>query len=107
MNCPKCKNPIDDNATVCEWCGTSFVTKELETKKLETKYLETKVKTKKYRRRKILNILIIIFLISCIMNMIMSLSSGDSGETISFFVITGLLVFGFIKNRKWLKNNKI
>lgn len=21
MNCPKCKNPIEDNATVCEWCG--------------------------------------------------------------------------------------
>jgi hypothetical protein len=21
MNCPKCKNPINDNATVCEWCG--------------------------------------------------------------------------------------
>jgi hypothetical protein len=23
MNCPKCKNPIKDNATVCEWCGAS------------------------------------------------------------------------------------
>ena len=21
MNCPKCKNPIEDSATVCEWCG--------------------------------------------------------------------------------------
>jgi len=21
MLCPKCKNPIDDYATVCEWCG--------------------------------------------------------------------------------------
>jgi ribosomal protein L7/L12 len=23
MLCPKCKNPIEDNATVCEWCGAS------------------------------------------------------------------------------------
>jgi deoxycytidylate deaminase len=22
MNCPNCKNPISDNAAVCEWCGT-------------------------------------------------------------------------------------
>ncbi|MEI7487368.1 MAG: hypothetical protein WCJ72_08150 [Chryseobacterium sp.] len=21
MNCPNCKNPIQDNATSCEWCG--------------------------------------------------------------------------------------
>ena len=21
MNCSKCKNPIEDNSTVCEWCG--------------------------------------------------------------------------------------
>jgi hypothetical protein len=25
MNCPKCKNPIADNAAVCEWCGENFV----------------------------------------------------------------------------------
>jgi len=25
MLCPKCKNPIDDNVAVCEWCGASFV----------------------------------------------------------------------------------
>ncbi|MDR3236744.1 MAG: hypothetical protein LBT48_08510 [Prevotellaceae bacterium] len=25
MNCPKCKNPIEDNATVCEWCGATIV----------------------------------------------------------------------------------
>lgn len=25
MNCPNCKNPINDNATVCEWCGASCV----------------------------------------------------------------------------------
>ena len=25
MNCPKCKNPIENNAFVCEWCGASFV----------------------------------------------------------------------------------
>jgi hypothetical protein len=22
MNCPKCKNPIEDNAIDCEWCGS-------------------------------------------------------------------------------------
>jgi hypothetical protein len=22
MLCPKCKNPINDNAAVCEWCGS-------------------------------------------------------------------------------------
>jgi len=30
MLCPKCKNPIDDNATVCEWCGADFATEETE-----------------------------------------------------------------------------
>jgi len=24
MNCPKCKNPIEDNAAVCEWCGAEI-----------------------------------------------------------------------------------
>jgi hypothetical protein len=27
MKCPNCKNPIDDNAMVCEWCGASCATK--------------------------------------------------------------------------------
>ncbi|MDR3236743.1 MAG: hypothetical protein LBT48_08505 [Prevotellaceae bacterium] len=25
MNCPKCKNPIEDNATICEWCGATII----------------------------------------------------------------------------------
>ena len=29
MNCPKCKNPIEDNATICEWCGSNI---KIETK---------------------------------------------------------------------------
>ncbi|MDR0828554.1 MAG: ribosomal protein L7/L12 [Prevotellaceae bacterium] len=24
MNCPNCKSPINDNAAVCEWCGSSI-----------------------------------------------------------------------------------
>jgi len=24
MLCPKCKNPIDNNAAVCEWCGANI-----------------------------------------------------------------------------------
>jgi hypothetical protein len=24
MLCPKCKNPIDDTATTCEWCGAKL-----------------------------------------------------------------------------------
>lgn len=27
MNCPICKSPIADNATVCEWCGVSVTPK--------------------------------------------------------------------------------
>ena len=27
MICPKCKNPIEDSATVCEWCGVVLQTK--------------------------------------------------------------------------------
>ena len=30
MNCPKCKNPIADNVTECEWCGMSFAIIENE-----------------------------------------------------------------------------
>jgi ribosomal protein L7/L12 len=25
MNCHKCKNPIEDNATECEWCGAILI----------------------------------------------------------------------------------
>jgi endogenous inhibitor of DNA gyrase (YacG/DUF329 family) len=31
MNCPNCKNPVEDNATVCEWCGVSITPKSLNT----------------------------------------------------------------------------
>jgi hypothetical protein len=24
MKCPKCKNPIEDDAAVCEWCGCTI-----------------------------------------------------------------------------------
>jgi hypothetical protein len=24
MNCPNCKNPIEDNASICEWCGENI-----------------------------------------------------------------------------------
>jgi len=27
MNCPNCKNPIADYATICEWCGANYVNK--------------------------------------------------------------------------------
>ncbi|MCL2328128.1 MAG: DUF4234 domain-containing protein [Bacteroidetes bacterium] len=25
MNCPKCKSPVNNNATTCEWCGNALV----------------------------------------------------------------------------------
>ena len=28
MNCPNCKNPIENSANVCEWCGYEIVKKE-------------------------------------------------------------------------------
>jgi len=28
MNCQKCKNPINDNATVCEWCGAVCISQK-------------------------------------------------------------------------------
>ena len=27
MNCPNCKNPIQDNSTECEWCGSELTNK--------------------------------------------------------------------------------
>jgi magnesium-transporting ATPase (P-type) len=27
MLCPNCKNPIEDNVSICEWCGVSLCTK--------------------------------------------------------------------------------
>jgi hypothetical protein len=24
MNCPNCKNPVDENVALCEWCGSSM-----------------------------------------------------------------------------------
>ena len=35
MLCPKCKNPIADNASACEWCGTSFAVVEEKTQQAE------------------------------------------------------------------------
>jgi hypothetical protein len=31
MNCPQCKNPIQDNTTECEWCGHKLVEKPFDT----------------------------------------------------------------------------
>lgn len=28
MNCPKCKNPIEDNVNVCEWCGVTITSQK-------------------------------------------------------------------------------
>ncbi len=25
MNCPKCKNPIQDDSVECEWCGNKII----------------------------------------------------------------------------------
>lgn len=25
MNCPKCKNPVDENSNECEWCGNKII----------------------------------------------------------------------------------
>ena len=30
MNCPNCKNPIQDNSTECEWCGNALNSSTLE-----------------------------------------------------------------------------
>lgn len=29
MLCPECKSPIEENATVCEWCGVNYLDIEL------------------------------------------------------------------------------
>ena len=34
MNCPQCKNPIQDNATECEWCGSNLNKSNLTTNKI-------------------------------------------------------------------------
>lgn len=28
MNCPKCKNPIEDNVIICEWCGWKIISNQ-------------------------------------------------------------------------------
>jgi hypothetical protein len=42
MNCPKCKNPIEDNVAVCEWCGANCVSQidNLSTQEKETNGLD-------------------------------------------------------------------
>jgi uncharacterized Zn finger protein (UPF0148 family) len=30
MLCPNCKNPIEENTIICEWCGVHFASKEQE-----------------------------------------------------------------------------
>lgn len=30
MNCPTCKNPIQENVSACEWCGAAFDSKLLQ-----------------------------------------------------------------------------
>ena len=41
MLCPKCKNPINSNTTVCEWCGADVPqTQKVERSPLNEKLLE-------------------------------------------------------------------
>jgi hypothetical protein len=40
MNCPNCKNLVEDNATVCEWCGTEFVNRNDPASALDAQLLE-------------------------------------------------------------------
>jgi len=35
MLCKKCKNPIEDNAAECEWCGYDIITKPKEIERNE------------------------------------------------------------------------
>jgi len=43
MICPKCKNPIEDNATVCEWCGVDFTVFKNENNVEEFSDLDAKI----------------------------------------------------------------
>jgi len=47
MNCQKCKNPIDDNATVCEWCGASVNLEEKQITSLDAELLSLLVNGEK------------------------------------------------------------
>ena len=42
MNCPTCKNPINDNAMECEWCGASIISPNASIQN-NTDLLENKV----------------------------------------------------------------
>ncbi len=38
MNCPNCKNPIQDNSTECEWCGCD-INSTIPINNFESKYI--------------------------------------------------------------------
>jgi len=41
MNCPKCKNPIEDSAALCQWCGAVVENSEMESQNQENGFEET------------------------------------------------------------------
>ena len=40
MNCPKCKNPIEETSIVCEWCGAECVHQDVQTSTLDAQLIE-------------------------------------------------------------------
>ena len=96
MNCPKCKNPVEENASICEWCGANCATKQIN----------TKVKIN-YWVRKTLNIFIVFFLFAFSCATVIVSIQCIWELAIPYFGITILLTIGLIINKKWLKNNTI
>jgi len=39
MNCPKCKNPIEDNAAFCQWCGAVVDNSVIENQENDFEYV--------------------------------------------------------------------
>ena len=59
MNCPNCKNPIQDNYTECEWCGGK-INPSKNNKKIENSIVLTLKlkKTKGYGEHEVLRLFI-------------------------------------------------
>ena len=89
MNCPNCKNPILENSTECEWCGS--VIKASIKKQLSEDNINSNVKFK--RTTILLSPGIAVILIWCIGNL---MSERDKHAIFNMDDLSPILVLGLI-----------
>jgi hypothetical protein len=91
MNCPKCKNPIQEDSVECEWCGNKIILDFIPVNPIIIK------KSNQFNNK---SLKFIVYLILLMLSIILTMNNDD----IPFhFIVLGGIVFYEIFN--YFKNN--